>query len=139
MNQIQIILAYEQHVCGAALRDKVSIQDCDASDWPALTGENLSQILWDMTIHAVFGDLRLLDMIAGARRLLETDGAYITSATVEELPDIWQAKLQGGSPPAYTHPDFKRWMFQAMAWIMYYCQKTDEDYLHIMTDHIKTA
>lgn len=77
-------------------------------------------------------------MIAGARRLLETDGAYITSAMVEELPDIWQAKLQGGSS-AHTQPDFKRWMFQAMSWIMCYCQKTDEDYLHIMTDHIETA
>ncbi len=92
----QIILAYEQHVCAESLQDKVSLQDCDAETWPALVRENLPQILWQMTVHANFGALRLADMINRARHYLETDGAHISFAMLVELPEVWQAKLKGG-------------------------------------------
>lgn len=127
----QIILTYEQHVCTESLRAGVSLQDCDAEAWPALARENLPQILWDMTVHATFGSLRLADLIAGARHYMGTDGAYSACVMLVELPDIWQAKLQGGSP-AHTHPDFKRWMIQAMVEVLCFCDMTGEDVVLLM-------
>lgn len=132
----QIILAYEQHVCAESLQDKVSLQDCDAEAWPALSRENLPQILWEMTVHANFGALRLADMIYRARHYLDTDGAHIPFATLVELPDVWQAKLKGGSP-AHGHPDFKRWMIQAMVEVLCFCDKIGIRETTIMADSLK--
>lgn len=122
----QIILAYEQHVCAEALRDKVSMEDCDASTWPSLDRETLPKIVKDMTVSATFGSIRLGSLLSEATLSLAGRSRYLTFATQKELPDIWQAKLQGDSP-AHASPDFRPWIVEAMTLLLIFCAKTGID------------
>lgn len=126
----QIVLAYEQHVCAEALRDKVSVEDCNASTWPPLDRETLSEIVRDMTVSAIFGSIRLGDLLCEATLSLAGRSRHLTFATQKELPDIWQAKLQGGSP-THASPNFRPWIVEAMVLLLIFCAKTGIDEMYL--------
>lgn len=126
----QIILAYEQHVCAEALRAKVSMEDCDVSTWLPLNRETLSEVVKGMTVSTIFGSIRLGDLFHEATLSLTGRSRHLTFATQKELPDIWQAKLQGGSP-AHASPNFRPWIVEAMALLLIFCAKTGIDEMYL--------
>ncbi len=125
----QIILAYEQHVCAEALRDGVSMEDCDVSTWLPLNRETLPKIVKDMTVSATFGSIRLGNLFCEATLSLAGRSRHLTFATLKFF-DIWEAKLQGGSP-AHASPDFRPWIVEAMALLLIFCAKTGIDEMYL--------
>lgn len=113
---------FEYHVCAESLQAGVCLGDCNAENWATLAPDRevLASILWDMTAHGVFGNMRLGDMISGSVEAGER--LNLAHAMTVELPDIWAAKLKGGSP-AFNSPDFFQWMYDAIAIVLRFCSE----------------